>query len=304
MTHTSKTIVFFGSGPVAAKSLEFLATRFTIEMVITKAKPPHHKGIAPVEALVDTLGLPVLFANNKQEVDQLLAQHPLQSSVGVIIDYGVLLSEAVIQSFPLGIINSHFSLLPEWRGADPITFSVLSGQLKTGVSLMVIDMGLDTGKLIGQKSLFIDQGETTDTLTDRLITLSNQMLAEYLPLYQEGNIKPRQQPHPDRATYSRKLTKSDSILDWQKPAAVLEGEIRAFKGWPGSKTTLGVVEAVITSAHVDTSLSLSPGELKIADTSLFIGTSEGSLAIDYLKPIGKKEMPIQAFLAGYRSKLV
>jgi len=290
MKNTSKTLVFFGSGPVAAKSLEFLAVHFEIEAVVSKAVPPHHKGTAPVEELVAKLGLPILFASDKNELNELIWSHHFKSTIGVVIDYGVIMSQAVIDSFEHGIINSHFSLLPQWRGADPITFSILSGQPKTGVSLMVIDEGLDTGKLIGQKSLHISPDETTPTLTDKLIALSNQMLADYLPRYRSGEIIPKQQPHPTRATYSRKLTKADGIIDPAKPAEQLEREVRAYQGWPKSRTEIAGNPVIITKAHVSAQ----------SKTPLDIVCGDGVyLSIDELIAPSGRTMNAAAFLNGY-----
>ncbi len=305
MTNISKTIVFFGSGPVAAASLAFLAKTFSIELVVTKAVPAHHKENAPVETLASALSLPIVFASTQTELDNVLKDHSFNSPLGVVIDYGVLISAPSIARFPLGIINSHFSLLPEWRGADPITFSVLSGQKKTGVSLMLIEPSLDTGKLLVQRSLPIFNDTTTPMLTDQLIELSNTLLAEYISKYVAGNVQPHKQPHPDRATYSRKLTKQDGTIDWRKPADVIEREIRAFIGWPQSRTTLSTIDVIITKAHTIPSDVGQPGDIKIIDDSdiLMVTTSDGYLCIDSLKPIGKKEMPVSAFLRGYKDKL-
>jgi methionyl-tRNA formyltransferase len=286
----SKTIVFFGSGPVASASLESLADHFEIEVVITKAVPTHHKGIAPVEELAKKLNLPLLFANTKQELDELIEKQTFKSRVGVIVDYGVIVSQKVIDTFPLGIVNSHFSLLPQWRGADPITFSILSGQEKTGVSLMVIEPTLDTGKLITQKVLPIAPDDTTPTLTDKLVELSNTLLVDYLPRYIDGEITPKNQPHPDRVTFSRKLTKNDSILDFKKPAAQLERETRAFSGWPKSRTTLHGHDVVITKAHVS----------KEPKTTLDIECGDGQyLSIDELIGPSGRKMDAKSFLNGY-----
>jgi methionyl-tRNA formyltransferase len=305
MTHTSKTLIFFGSGPVAAKSLEFLAAHFDIEAVVTKEVPAHHKQAAPVEELARILDLPIIFASTSKALDSLVKNHNFHSQLGIVIDYGVIMSKLVIQSFPLGIVNSHFSLLPRWRGADPITFSILSGQPKTGVSLMLIEPTLDTGTLIAQKSLAIDSNETTPSLTDRLITLSNSMIEESIPSYIAGKIKARKQPHPDRATYSRKVTKNDGIIDWHKSATTIEREIRAYSGWPQSRTTLGSVEVIVTGSHVVSSHGGTPGAITISanSTLLTISTTEGALSVDMIKPAGKKEMPIEAFLRGYISQL-
>lgn len=302
MKKTSEPILFFGSGPVAAKSLGFLVDNFVIESVITKAVPSHHRDPAPVETLAKEQGLPIIFANTKGELDGLMSGRQFRSRLGVIIDYGVIVSQATIDSFELGILNSHFSLLPQWRGADPISFAVLSGDKKTGVSLMLIEPSLDTGKILVQKSLGVEPNDTTPTLTDKLITLSNQLLFDYLPLYLESKIKPHSQPHQDRATYSRKLTKDDGLLDWTKPAELLEREIRAFAGWPKSRTILGGKEIMITESKVAV-LNGNPGQILQKQTSLIVACGQESLEIIKLKPAGKKEMTAKEFLQGYSQLL-
>ncbi len=300
MKKTSETIVFFGSGPVAAASLGHLSEVFSIEAVITKARAAHHRVAAPVEILASTKDLPLLFANTRQELDELLEKTNLKSRVGVIVDFGVIVSQGAIDHFELGIINSHFSLLPEWRGADPITFAVLSGQPKTGVSLMLIEPTLDTGKILTQKSLPITPKDTTPTLTDKLINLSNLLLAEYLPQYLEGSVKPRSQPHPDRATYSRKLTKEDGTINWDKSAAELEREIRAYAEWPRSRTMLDNKEVIVVAAHVVPGNNDKPGAISIDEkrSKITVATGKDSLQIDILQPAGKKAMTAQAFLLG------
>lgn len=246
----SKKLTFFGSGPVAAASLRLLARDFDIEAVITKPRQAHHRGEAPVINLAEQLKLPVFTAGNKQELDDLFESKPVTSQLAILVDFGIIISQKVIDYFPLGIINSHFSILPQWRGADPITFAVLSGQKSTGVSLMLIDKGLDTGKIMVQKSLPIAPDDTTPSLTAKLVNLSNTLLHQYLPLYLADGVKPRSQPHPDRATYSRKLTKEDGIIDWDKPAAQIEREIRAYAGWPKSRTEIFGNDVIITKTQV------------------------------------------------------
>ena len=289
----SGPIVFFGSGPVAAKSLYFISKHFQIEAIITKAVPEYHKGIAPVEELAKKLGIITYFANSKSEIDELFNHHHFISRLGILVDYGVIVSENIIKSFELGILNSHFSLLPQWRGADPITFSLLSGQQKTGVSLMIIEPTMDTGKIIVQKSLKINKTDTTPLLTDKLIDLSNQLLEQYVPMYLSGNIKPRRQPHPDRATYSRKLTKNDGLIDANKPAHQLECEVRAYSGWPKSYTKFNNKDIIITKAHVS----------KIADTILDIQCQDSQYLIidELIAPSGKKMSAIN-FLNGYNQE--
>ncbi|MCA9309419.1 methionyl-tRNA formyltransferase [Candidatus Saccharibacteria bacterium] len=300
-------VVFFGTGPVAARSLELLLDNFEVEAVVTKPKPEHHRGDYPVLAVAERNLLKVILVSDKASISRAVTSHTFTSKLAVLIDFGIIVEQDVIDTFELGIVNSHFSLLPQWRGADPITFSVLSGQTKTGVSLMMIEKGMDTGKLIGQRSLKIDSLDTTPKLTDKLIALSDEMLVDYLPRYVSGEIKPRQQPHPDRATYSRKLTKQDGVIDWTKPAEDIEREIRAFVEWPKSRAKLGSVDVIITKAHsVPTSRSKNkPGDVEIVDDIgvLMVECGNGSLCIEALKPAGKNVMSAADFIRGYRSKL-
>lgn len=307
MTETSKTIVFFGSGPVAAKSLELLAEEFTVEAVVTKPRAPHHRGDVPVLELAEKLGLKILLTSDKQELSDLFATKPVTSQLGIVIDYGIIIAQEVIDYFPFGIVNSHFSLLPEWRGADPITFSILSGQKETGVSLMLIVKKMDEGPLLAQGVYDLPDDITTPVLTHELILLSDALLKNVIPWYLNGETVPRPQEEVtqssvDEPSYSRKLTKQDGVLDWQKPAEHLEREIRAFIEWPKSRCSLAGKEVTITGAHV-VDKALKPGQVLVEGKELLIGTVEQSLAIDKLKPAGKQEMSIEGFLAGYQSLL-
>jgi methionyl-tRNA formyltransferase len=305
MKQTSETVVFFGSGPVAAESLQLLSQQWPIEAVVTKPRAAHHKGNVPVLALAEELHLPVYTTTNKNSLDELFARKPFRSDLAILIDFGIIVSQAVIDYFPLGIINSHFSLLPEWRGADPITFSVLSGQKQTGVSLMLLTAGMDEGPLLGQGLYNMPPQITTPALTSDLIQLSNALLGEILPLYRAGRAQPADQLAVTLAsstipTYSRKLSKEDGIIDFSKPADVLEREIRAFIEWPKSTARLGSVEAILTKVHV-VQLNGTPGETVIIDKLPVVYCGHQALAIDSLKPTGKKEMTGESFLAGYKS---
>lgn len=301
MKMKSKTVVFFGSGPVAARSLELLLNNFRVETVITKPRPSHHKGAVPVLDVAEKHNLPILTAQNKQELDHVVSENDFDSELAILIDFGIIVSKTVIDHFPLGIINSHFSLLPQLRGADPISFAILNGDQKTGVSLMVIDEGMDTGKLLTQKAFRLSPSITTPELTEELVSLSNKLIVEYLPKYISGEVAPRNQPHTDRATYSRKLTKADGVIDWNKPAEQIEREIRAFLGWPGSRTTLLGKDVIITKARAVNADGI-PGTIEAAKNSntLTIYCKQGRLEIEMLKPAGKREMSTKDFLAGLR----
>lgn len=306
----SETVVFFGSGPVAARSLELLVSHHPVEAVITKPRPAHHRGPVPVLDVAERLGLTVYTADSRASLDTLFAGRPVRSRLAVLIDFGIIVSQSVIDYFPLGIVNSHFSLLPQWRGADPITFALLSGQSRTGVSLMLLVEKMDEGPLLAQAAYDIKSNDDNTSLTTALVELSDQLLAQTLPIYIGGNLAPYEQVEDSplgqtlEVSYSRKLTKQDGLLDISKPAATLEREIRAYNEWPKSHLQLAGTEAIITKAHVATSTTpAAPGALRIDGKALLIGTGDNWLAIDRLKPAGKVEMDSAAFLAGYKHKL-
>lgn len=300
---TLSPVVFFGSGPVAASSLAKLALWHPIAAVVTKRAPVHHKEPAPVETFAKENNLPLMYADTKSELDAL--QLP-NTPYGIVIDYGVIISALTINKFPLGILNSHFSLLPEWRGADPITYSLLSGQKDTGVTLMRIDEGLDTGDILASTPLQIEKNETNTTLTEKLVELSDKQLQTILPLYiaEEAVPLPQSQSANKIATYSRKLTKQDGLLNIDKSATALEREIRAFNEWPKSKMQIGEKLIVIICSATALEKTLPQGAVEVTETKeLYIGTRVGSLQIHELMPLGKSKMTTKAFLNGYRSHL-
>ena len=305
----TEPIVFLGSGPVAAASLQLLANSFSIEAVITKPRPPQHRGAVPVITAAESLGLRIITTTDRTELSTKIATAGFKSRVAVLIDFGIIVGQDVIDSFPLGIVNSHFSLLPEWRGADPITFAILSGQQQTGVSLMLLVKAMDEGPLLAQAPYEIVPQETTPTLTQNLIKVSYTLLCNILPQYLSGTLRPVPQEAATRAasepTYSRKLTKEDGTLDFQKPATMLEREIRAYLEWPKSHTTIATKDVIVTAAHVAGSyvMNAATGTAYVYNKDLLIQTHTGALAIDTLKPSGKSEMSASAFIAGYGQSL-
>lgn len=305
MSALSSTVIFFGNGPVAAECLQGFIDSFgveSLEAVVTKARPVHHKDPAPVEELAKEHNLQLWFANNKAELDELIHDQKPISTVGLVIDYGVIIGKQTIDYFEKGIINSHFSLLPEWRGADPITYSILSGQEKTGVSIMLIDEGLDTGPLLARADYDLSGNETSQELTNGLVELSCWSIERILPLWLSADTVPMEQPDTP-ITFSRKLTKQDGVLMFTKTATELEREVRAFSGWPKSRTTIAGVDCVITQAKVSLAAQ-NPGQTTVTESkTIVIGCKIGSLEILELQPAGKNKMPAAAFLNGYRHLL-
>lgn len=297
-----KKIIYFGSGPVAAKSLELIAQNFDIEAVVTKPKPAHHKEAFPVIELAEKLGLPIHTVSNKQELSDLITKKPFKANLGILIDFGIIISQDVIDYFPLGIVNSHFSILPEWRGADPITFAILSGQKDTGVSLMLLVEKMDEGPLLAFGKYELPADITTPLLTEHLIHFSAEIVRRELPKYIETHKTSSQSVTGRKTSYSRKLTKEDGLIDWNKPAEQIEREIRAFVEWPKSRTKLAGKDVIVTKAHV-TNQALLPGITVSENNELIVGCGKLSLVIDKLKPAGKREMTSAEFIRGYGKDL-
>ena len=291
----NQKIVFFGSGPVAAESLRQLLPTFEIEAVVTKSTTK-----AMMQAVDDRLK--VFTTDKKSELDDLIATKNFKSTVAVLIDFGIIVSNKVIEHFDKGIVNSHFSLLPYLRGADPISFAILEGKKVTAVSLMLLVEAMDEGPIIATAKQQVDESETTPSLTTKLIQLSTSLLETHLDDYVSGKIHPQVQV--GEPSYTRKLTKADGNIDWRKPAVVLEREVRAYADWPKSRTTLNELDVIITKASVVSSPNGTPGEIEVtSDNQLLVETGRDKLIIEKLKPAGKKEMDAKSFLAGYRNRL-
>ncbi|HUD05864.1 MAG TPA: methionyl-tRNA formyltransferase [Candidatus Saccharimonadales bacterium] len=293
-------IVFFGSGPVAAKSLSLLLEFCEIEVIITK--PTVRLATNPVQDIAKELGIPIFIPIDSERLDKIFKNNKFSSHLGIVIDFGLIISPQVINYFQNGILNSHFSLLPEWRGADPITFSILSGQLETGVSLMLINEKMDDGLLLAQSEYKIPPDYTTPELTDKLIKLSNKLIKASLRKYLAGKLKPYPQDLTIPPSYSRKLTKDDGRIDWQKPARQIEREIRAYIDWPRSYTSLGGKQIIITKAAVSGRVLDKPaGVFVVSAKQLLVQTGENSLDILEIKPAGKPAMAAESFIAGYKA---
>ena len=305
------SIVFFGAGPVAAKSLEMLQNHVNIEAVITKNKPAHHKGESPVYDLAEKLNIPIITAANRLELDTNIASQHFTSRIGVLIDFGIIVSEEVISTFPLGIVNSHFSLLPEWRGADPITYSLLSGQKATGVSLMLLAKGMDEGPILTHGQIQIEDTDTGITLTQKLITLSNTLLLSTLEDYVADKIIAVDQIEYAKnhglstsPTYSSKLSKNDGLVAWNKSADEIERAIRAYQPWPKSYCSIGKgLDITILEASIYPEITLEPGAIKAENNRLLVGTRTCALELKIVQPAGRKPMAIGDFLRGNLNKL-
>lgn len=259
-----------------------------------------NKRVLEVAAIAEKHDIPVYLPNKPSEIiDELKG---LNAEIAVLAAYGRIISQKVIDIFPMGIINIHPSLLPKYRGPTPIESALLNGDSETGVSIMKLTAGMDEGPVFAQATVAIEDSEEKFHLYKKIVDASTQLFFEVFPKIIDGSLQPTPQD-ADQATYSKLIDKTDSVVDWNKPAIRIVNEIRAYAGWPQSKTTLGDVDVIITKAHVSDE-KLDPGTIAVSGTEkLVVGAAEKSVAIDSIKPLGKKEMPVSAFLVGYGARL-
>lgn len=308
MTKRLETIVFFGNERLAtgvvttAPTLRALiAAGYNVAAVISnyeqgKSRRSRKLEIADVAAQHN---IPLLLpARPSDIVDEL---RMFNAKVGVLVAYGKIVPQSIIDLFPAGIINIHPSLLPLHRGPTPIESALLNGEQETGVSLMQLAKAMDAGPVYIQEKVSIEAGASKQDLADTLLTKGACMLIEHLPAILNGSLAPKPQDD-ERATYDNKIYKGADNLDWSKPAMQLEREIRAFLEWPKSRTRLAGKEVIITKAHVAAGTG-DPGTVWRDGKQFGLYTGKDILVIDTLKPAGKHAMNAEAFLAGHGKAL-
>ena len=305
MKKTSKTVVFFGNERLATgvttnnpilKGL--IADQYEIKAVVSTHKPGKSRKSRDLEIakVASDHNILMLLPNKPSDIIEDLLE--LKADVAILVAYGKIVPQSVIDLFPGGIVNVHPSLLPLHRGPTPIESVILNGEDRTGVTLMKLSSKMDAGPVYAQATHPLKGTEDKQSLANDLSEIGWAMLHDLLPNILTGKVVALPQDS-EKASYDQLLTKGDGIIDWRKPAVLLEREIRAFTNWPKSKTKLAGIEIVITKAHViDT--NMRPGELTIKNKQLLVGTSDRSLSISYLKPSGRSEMSIEAFLANYK----
>ncbi|GAC1372093.1 MAG: methionyl-tRNA formyltransferase [Candidatus Saccharimonadales bacterium] len=304
MTHheiPKDPIVFFGTDAFSVPSLiRLLAEGWNIVAVVTKPDAPTGRGrllTAPaVKRLAEAAGIPVLQPVKLADIEPDLAE--MQATIGIVVAYGKIISAAMLELFQKGFINVHSSLLPRYRGAAPIEAAILNGDSETGVTLMQLEPGMDTGPTYDQTRLQLDGTENRETLYEHLAELGAELLCMRLPAILDGQIVPIPQDESAATAVSR-ISKEAGLIDWSKPGEVIEREIRGYLGWPGSRTHIAGTDVTITKVHLRPGAG-SPGLAFVTDDhELAVYTSDGALVIDTLKPAGKREMPGTDFLRGH-----
>lgn len=298
-------IIFAGTPDFAARHLDaLLASEHQVVGVFTQPDRPAGRGNkltpSPVKTLALSHGIPVLQPKSLRPTENQQLVADLQADIMVVVAYGLILPQAVLTMPRLGCINVHGSLLPRWRGAAPIQRSLWAGDSETGVTIMQMDVGLDTGDMLYKLSCPVTAEDTSATLYDKLAQLGPQGLLETLSQLAEGRAQPEKQDDT-QANYAEKLSKEEARLDWQLSAAQLERCIRAFNPWPVSYFLIEDQPVKVWQASVLPHVEKQPGEIIAADKQgIQVATAEGVLNLQLLQPAGKKAMSAQDLLNSRR----
>jgi methionyl-tRNA formyltransferase len=319
-------VIFMGTADLSCATLAALLTDPSIRVaaVVTQPDKPHGRHLVPqppaVKILAATAGLPVLQPARARDPAFLTELAAFQPDLIVVAAYGQILPATILDLPRHGCINVHTSLLPKYRGAAPIQWAIAQGDPETGVTIMKMDVGMDTGAILTQRPTPITPEDTGATLHDRLAQLGAELLLATLPGYLSGEIKPQPQP-AEGVTHAPKIKKEDGRVDWQRPATEIWNRFRAFLPWPGAYTSWTTPTATHTlklwAAQVAAGVSpaesiallppgstapapVTPGTILAADkTGILVACGEHALRITELQREGGRRLTAREFLAGH-----
>ena len=296
-------VIFAGTPDFAAQALRAIAAAgFEILLVLTQPDRPKGRGMqlqaSPVKQAALELGLAIAQPASLRHKEAQALLRAQNADVMVVAAYGLILPQAVLDTPAHGCLNIHASLLPRWRGAAPIQRAIEAGDAETGVCIMQMDAGLDTGAVVSTHRYAIKNTDTATDVHDALAVLGAQaIVADLQQLQQTGRLNASPQPQTG-ITYAQKLSKEEAKIDWNQPALVIERKIRAFNPVPGAWVEYQGKPLKIWRAEV-VNQSGNAGEVSaIYSDGLIVACGEGALKITELQPAGSKRMPIAAFAAG------
>jgi methionyl-tRNA formyltransferase len=296
-------VIFAGTPDFAASALQALvAARHEVVMVLTQPDRPAGRGLkqvaSPVKRLAVALGLLVRQpATLKDEAVQSELAHA-GADIMVVAAYGLILPQAVLSAAHYGAINIHASLLPRWRGAAPIQRAILAGDRETGVCIMQMEAGLDTGPVLLREAVAIQPNDTAQTLHDRLAALGASLLIDSLARMERGALPAETQP-AEGVTYAHKIDKREAQIDWNASAETISRQIRAFDPHPGAGSRLADVDVKVWRAVAE-SEAAEPGRVLAAThEGIVVGCGQGSLRLLELQRSGGKRLAAAAFLRGF-----
>lgn len=302
---STSRVVFMGTPAFAVPSLNSLAEAgFDVAAVVTQPDRPRGRGKrvkpSPVKAAAQDLGLEVLEPESVKDADFIEKLRSLGPEYIAVVAYGKILPAGVLNLPPGGCVNVHASLLPRYRGAAPINWAIVRGEKESGVTTMLMDEGMDTGPVLLEEKVSIEDTDTAEDLAKKLSVAGGRLLVKTLELLKDGKVTPRPQDK-SKATYAPMLKKSDGRIDWTKPAIEIHNLVRGFYPWPGAHTTLGGKRVKIHSSRVAREdVKGGPGSVKTSGGRLLVGCGEGALEITELQPENKRRMAAADFLTGRR----
>jgi methionyl-tRNA formyltransferase len=311
-------IVFMGTAELSCASLEALARdkQFSVAAVVTQPDKPKGRDLklqpSPVKSLALKLNLPLLQPGRARDEQFIAELRELRPDLIVVVAYGHILPPAILELPRHGCLNVHTSLLPKYRGAGPIQWAIANGESETGVTVMKMDAGLDTGPIVSQRRTAILAEDDSAALHDRLAALGAELLAETIPAYVTGKIQPQPQP-TEGASYAPKIKKEDGRIDWELPAKTIWNRLRAFTPWPGAFTSW---RPTFNIQHPTSNIQLlkiwkvevvessgKAGEILSADKNgILVACGRDALRILELQPESGRRMSAAEFLAGHALK--
>ena len=305
-------LIFAGTPEFASVALaRLLAAGFQVPLVLTQPDRPAGRGMklqaSPVKQLALQHHIAVaqprsLRLDGKYPEDAAAAREAIeaaQADVMVVAAYGLILPQWVLDVPRLGCLNIHASLLPRWRGAAPIHRAIEAGDTETGVTIMQMDAGLDTGDMLLTERLPIRAEDTTGSLHDRLAVLGGRLIVEALEIAACGGLTAQKQP-TEGVTYAHKIDKAEAALDWTMPAELLARRVRAFNPFPGAATALAGGAVKVWAAHAEDAAGGAPGEvLAVGADGIRVATGAGVLVLTELQRAGGKRLPVADFLRGF-----
>ncbi len=305
---TPLRIIFMGTAEISCVSLEKLAANksFSVGAVVTQPDKPKGRELkltlSPVKILAEKLNLPLLQPLKARSEEFLARLRELKPDLMVVVAYGQLLPATILELPSHGCLNVHTSLLPKYRGAAPIQWAIANGEPETGVTIMKMDAGLDTGPILSTRRTPILASDDSQTLHDRLAQLGAELLVDTIPDYVIGKILPRPQS-AEGSCYAAKIVKEDGKINWSQPAVQIWNRLRAFTPWPGSFTFLAVESKSqllkIWKAEVVERSGPAGEILSVDKTGIVVGCGQGALRILELQREGGRRLAAEPFLAGF-----
>lgn len=294
-------VVFMGSPQFALPSLKTLSEQYSIVAVVSQPDRPAGRGRSSrppaTKVFAVEAGIPIYQPERLRDAEAISRIAELQPDLLVVAAYGQILPQSLLDLPENGSLNVHASLLPRWRGAAPVQAAIRSGDTESGITIMQMDAGLDTGPILSQRRISIEPGETGGSLTERLSHVGAELLIETLPGYLSRETIPEAQDEM-LSTYAPLLEKSDGALDLRETAEQLVRQIRAFDPWPGTFIIWGEQRLAIKRAHVASQNGAISGEVVLIERSPALATREGLLVLDAVQPSGKRVMSGEAFIRG------